>query len=102
MCEKTNFNRREKLGAIDAAVEVDQFCNQTGPASLAAYSNTSAGVSVELVVKQQVVPHDSRMQFIKKNPPVGNSHLVPHYGTAEHGCHIVSSPDVGHRSEEFR
>ena len=51
MCEKTNFNRREKLGAIDAAVEVDQFCNQTGPASLAAYSNTSAGVSVELVVK---------------------------------------------------
>jgi hypothetical protein len=35
-------------------------------ASLAACSNTSAGVSVELAVKQQVVPHNSRMQLLKR------------------------------------
>ena len=86
---------------LDAAEEVDQFCNQTGPASLAACSNTNADVSVELVVKQQVVPHNSRMHLLKRIHLSGtriSSHIN---GTAEHGCHIVSSPDVG-RSEEFR
>ena len=55
MCEDTNFARRGKMGGIDAAEEVDQFCYQTGPPGLAACSNTRAGVSVELLVKQRVV-----------------------------------------------